>query len=134
MYCYLPAAADGSSHHITAMQTAAVNSALTAQAAAPLAVSFGGVVEAERDKELERNHFIPTSLQITRAKKRLRNNSTGLNEAKRIRVDTEGTQVDSEEEGGAIECATASESDDEAMDKISVHGGGENCKTSGCKY
>jgi hypothetical protein len=133
MYCYLPAAADGSSHHLTAMQTAAVNSALTAQAAAPLAVSIGDVVEAERDKELKRNHAIPTSLQITRAKKRLRNNSTGLNEAKRIRVDTEGTQVDSEEEGGAIECATASESDDEAMDKISVHGGGENCKSSGCK-
>lgn len=136
MYCYLPAAAatDGSSHHLTAVQAAAVNSALTAQAAAPLAVPIGGVVEAEKDKELNRNHGIhSTSLQITKAKKRLRNDSTGLNEAKRIRVDTEGTQVDSEEEGGAIECATASESDDEGIDKMSVHGG-ENCKTSGCKY
>ena len=136
MYCYLPAAAatDGSSHHLTAVQAAAVNSALTAQAAAPLAVPIGGVVEAEKDKELERNHGIhSTSLQIAKAKKRLRNDSTGLNEAKRIRVDTEGTQVDSEDEGGAIECATASESDDEGIDKVSVHGG-ENCKTSGCKY
>lgn len=136
MYCYLPAAAatDGSSHHLTAMQAAAVNSALTAQAAAPLAVPIGGVVEAEKDKELERNHGIhSTSLQNTKAKKRLRNDSTGLNEAKRIRVDTEGTQVDSEDEGGAIECATASESDDEGIDKVLVHGG-ENCKTSGCKF
>ena len=134
MYCYLPAAAaDGSYHHLTAVQAAAANSALTAQAAAPLAVNIGGVVEAEKDKEFERSHGISTSLQITKAKKRLRNDSTGLNEAKRIRVDTEGTQVDSEEEGGAIECATASESDDEGTDKISVHSG-ENCKPSGCKY
>lgn len=137
MFCYLPAAAagvDGSYSHLTAVQTAAVNPALTAQAAVPLAaVSIGGAVEAEKDKELERSCGIPTSLQMTRAKKRLGNNSIGLNEAKRIRVDTEGIQVDSEEEGGAIECATASESDDEGTDKMSVHGS-ENYKPSGCKY
>ena len=128
---YLPA--DSSYHHLAAVQAAAANSALTVQAAAPLAVTFGGVVEAKKDKELERSHGTSTSLQITKARKRLRNDSMGLNEAKRIRVDTEGTQVDSEEEGGAIECATASESDDEGTDKISVHSG-ENCKPSGCEY
>ena len=137
MFCYLPAAAagvDGSYNHLTAVQTAAVNPALTAQAAVPLAaVSIGGAVEAEKDKELERSCGIPTSLQMTRAKKRLGNDSIGLNEAKRIRVDTEGIQVDSEEEGGAIEYVTASESDDEGTDKMSVHGS-ENYKPSGCKY
>ena len=99
-----------------------------------LATNIGGVVE-ERQKELEsklRSHGVSTSLQIARAKKRQRNDPVGLTEAKRIRMDAEGIQVDSEEEGGAMESATASESDDEGTEKISVHSG-ENYKSSGCK-
>ena len=138
MYCYLPAAAaaaaDGSYHHLTAVQGAAVNSALTAQAAAPLAATISGTVETEKVKEFANtlaNHSVSSSPQVAKAKKRLRNDATSLGEAKRIRVDIEGTEMDSEEEG-ALECATASGSDDEGADKIPVHGG-ENCKPSGCK-
>lgn len=132
MYCYLPAAADGSYHHLTA---ASVSSALTAQAAAPLAATISGVVESEKDKELEnrlKSHGFSTSPHVAKSKKRLRDDITGLSEAKRIRVDIEGTEVDTSEEEEAVEHATVSESDDEGADKIPVHDG-ENCKPSGCK-
>ena len=94
---------------------AAVNSAFAAQAVGPLAMATtagDGSVQVKDDK-LEgklRNHGESTSLQIGRAKKRIESDLTHLTDSttKRIKLDTEGVRVDSEDEERGVQCMTAS--------------------------